>query len=577
MPRGFESIRYNAAERSDQELSQVGTRGITHRGTGRGREGSPAGPRFHTDEAAARFFLGQVLASDARERVRGLTAPDRPEAVPDLRFKSIQQVPDTRNRLVHFDQTQSSIPVFGSRVVVQLDQNRELVDVGGDVAEIKQVSPVASWSPADALGQIAALTGVGVGDLAAVSPPELTYFRHPNKETWHLSFFFKKVPAAPPEYLSRAADCKSHGHGRGLSPRQKHALLNYLVDAHDGHVLYYYPASPLLTGVPVELDGESEVPALEKFWGRMKTGGGFELFDPLRGIRTYDLGGGDIDSIPLPADPVHNAAANLGTAHRGAVSAHVNATKVFDYFNGILARHSVDDKGMELVSVVNCTYPADQAPPEWHNAVWYDNKMWYGQDSDGNGQLRSFSRFLDVIAHELTHGVTEHTSNLVYQDQSGALNESFSDIFGIIIANWDPTNPNKDVGTWTWTLGAGLGSNGGPLRDLSNPAATGDPDHMNNFLVTFSDNGGVHTNSNIHNKAAYNVLTAVDSNNARVFTPKEVGVLYYLCLSRLSSLAQFSDVRQGVLDVAAIYFPNPAKQAACLAAIRAAYDAVGIQ
>src|SRR4029077_20674676 len=123
-----------------------------------------------------------------------------------------------------------------------------------------------------------------------------------------------------------------------------------------------------------------------------------------------------------------------------------------------------------------------------------DGKMWYGQDAGPDGKLRSFSRFLDVIAHELTHGVTEHTSNLIYKDQSGALNESFSDILGIIIANWDPTNPDRDVSTWTWQLGVGLGDKGGPLRDLSNPKATGDPDHMKDFLKTRQDSGGVHTN-----------------------------------------------------------------------------------
>jgi bacillolysin/neutral peptidase B len=112
-------------------------------------------------------------------------------------------------------------------------------------------------------------------------------------------------------------------------------------------------------------------------------------------------------------------------------------------------------------------------------------------------------------------------ATFLIKDQSGALNESFSDIFGIIIANWDPQDPDRDVSSWTWQLGAGLGEGGGPLRDLSNPRVTGDPDHMQDFLRTKRDSGGVHTNSNIHNKAAYNVLTATDAHGRRVFRPME--------------------------------------------------------
>ena len=86
----------------------------------------------------------------------------------------------------------------------------------------------------------------------------------------------------------------------------------------------------------------------------------------------------------------------------------------------------------------------------------------------------------EVIAHELTHGVTEKSSQLVYRDQSGALNESFSDIFGIIIKNWWEAPIRDDVDTWDWELGPGLGQDG-PLRDLSDPTRTGKPDHMDAY------------------------------------------------------------------------------------------------
>src|SRR5262249_7704916 len=124
---------------------------------------------------------------------------------------------------------------------------------------------------------------------------------------------------------------------------------------------------------------------------------------------------GDIDRAPVPANAVSQPSNAWGSKNRAAVSAHVHATRVYDFYKSVLFRDGIDDKGMDLVSIVNCTYDQDESPPEWHNAVWHENKMWYGQDLAATGTLRSFARFLDVIAHELTHGVTEHTSNLVYQ------------------------------------------------------------------------------------------------------------------------------------------------------------------
>jgi len=96
--------------------------------------------------------------------------------------------------------------------------------------------------------------------------------------------------------------------------------------------------------------------------------------------------------------------------------------------------------------------------------------------------------------------------------------------------------------------------------------------------ATTSDSGGVHTNSNIHNKAAYNMLTAKDGNGARVFTPTEAAVLYYLCLSRLSSMATFTDVLHDLTAVVSIYYAgDPAKKADRVNHVTAAYKAVGIQ
>lgn len=150
--------------------------------------------------------------------------------------------------------------------------------------------------------------------------------------------------------------------------------------------------------------------------------------------------------LPVPDRPVEAAGGDYGTTNRAAVSAHLNASRVQDFYKLVLQRDGIDDKGMDLVSLVNVTAASMQSPPSLLNAFWWQRKMWYGQTMRG-GRLVSLSRYLDVIAHELTHGVIESTSNLVYATQSGALNESFADIAGVIISNWYTAPDPKDVGT----------------------------------------------------------------------------------------------------------------------------------
>ncbi|HCU7777653.1 TPA: zinc metalloproteinase aureolysin, partial [Staphylococcus aureus] len=133
-----------------------------------------------------------------------------------------------------------------------------------------------------------------------------------------------------------------------------------------------------------------------------------------------------------------------------------------------------------------------------NNAAWIGDKMIYG---DGDGRtFTSLSGANDVVAHELTHGVTQETANLEYKDQSGALNESFSDVFGYFVDDEDFLM-GEDVYT--------PGKEGDALRSMSNPEQFGQPAHMKDYVFTEKDNGGVHTNSGIPNKAAYNVIQAI--------------------------------------------------------------------
>jgi Zn-dependent metalloprotease len=566
---GLVPFHYHVAEQVPDEIERApalrGMRTIAP-------EGTDIQAGFASDEAAARHHLAEIFAADARPTVRGITAPEKAEQVPDLRLVDVQDLPGTDTHLVRFEQTRVSIPVFGGHAVCELDQNRGLVSARGEVAHVEGVSPTASVSPEEALAKVAEFADVDLSQLTNVDPPQLNFFRDP-ENVWRLIWLFRLVPAAPTELVKH-----SHGHGLGPSPREHNPLVDYLIDAHDGEVVFYYSAMPLLDA-PTFMRGIGEDGLEKEFFGQSVADDVFELADPLHDIATYDLQFGDIESTTL-TEPVRHAVADLGDTRKAVVSAHDNATIVDQFFRSVLQRDGIDNKGMRLINVVNCTYPRFEEPPVWHNAVWYGDRMWYGQAPGDDGALCSYARFLDVIAHELTHGITQHTSDLVYKDQSGALNESFSDIIGIIVRNWDETRPHDggQVDGWNWDLGPGLGESGAPLRDLEDPTSTNDPDHMNQYWDTDEDSGGVHRNSNIHNKAAYNVMTATLADGSRAFTPRESAYLFYLALTRLGRLSGFSDALQSVVDVAATMWRGDADE--CLAkvnAIRAAYASVGIE
>jgi Zn-dependent metalloprotease len=200
--------------------------------------------------------------------------------------------------------------------------------------------------------------------------------------------------------------------------------------------------------------------------------------------------------------------------------------------------------------------------------------MIYGQRKVG-GALRSYALALDVVAHELLHGLTENTARLEYRFESGALNESYSDIFGIIVANRGVQN----LDDWNWEIGEDLTETGIPLRDMRDPTKYAQPAHMQDFvrLPESDDHGGVHTNSGIHNKAAFNVLNAKTASGSNLFTPVDVARLYYVALVvHLSRTSSFNDCLAGVILAAKSMFASDPQLQEKLDGIKNAYSAVGI-
>lgn len=204
------------------------------------------------------------------------------------------------------------------------------------------------------------------------------------------------------------------------------------------------------------------------------------------------------------------------------VDAHVYVGWTYDFYYRMFGRHGLNDRDAPIRSISHpvkrsdlLTASGDVISTYYLNAFWCDGcgpggqgMMVFGEGLPDDYVLSStgqhvnyFAGALDVVAHELTHGVTAYTSNLEYLNESGALNESFSDMMGTSAEFFFQT-PGGGLGQADYLIGEDIITPGG-IRSMSNPASFGDPDHYSQRFQGSEDNGGVHTNSAIPNQAFY--------------------------------------------------------------------------
>ena len=528
-------------------------------------------PLFATDEAAARFYLDQRLAPRGMEEFRGIVAPEEPSVMSGLVPLDEQLSPVTGNRVIRFRQTHRGIPVFGSRVVVEIGASQEFVSADVKTGRVEG-DAVAKLSPAEAVATLAEAVDLDPGFVPPAAP-KLVFFGV-DDEHFALSYLIGDVPAEPPGGDDGGVP---EDHPDVAMESSLPESYDYLVDAHTGEILFSYPAG-LTLDVASLCRGVDDLGVQHEFNGRL-TPDGFEMLDPDRRLTTHDNQYAILAGALPPL--VTSPGADWQENNRAAVSAHVNATRVHDFYESVLHRQGIDGRGLGVVSVVNCITTGLKAPPEWVNAQWRpkEARMVYGQRRRDDGTYQTLATFLDVIAHELTHGVTAHTAMLVYAGEPGALNESMSDIFGVIINNWYRVGEHGTVLNWSWEIGPGLKEGGEPLRDASRPSRRGLPEHMSDYrqLPSVVDHGGVHINSGIHTLAAVKLLQSTDEQGASHFRPREIAGLYYSTLQRLTAQATFAETRNMLLDVVATRYAGfPDEAQVKRAAVEAAYDAVGV-
>jgi Zn-dependent metalloprotease len=278
----------------------------------------------------------------------------------------------------------------------------------------------------------------------------------------------------------------------------------------------------------------------------------------------YDVEGRGFDALPGKLVRSEGQARTNDPAVNEAYD-HSGAT--YDFYREVFNRNSLDDKGMSLISSVHLLR-------KMNNAFWNGEQMVYG-DGDGREFIR-FTKSLDVVGHELSHGVVSHTCRLEYRGESGALNEHFADVFGVMVNQW---KKNQTVVQADWLIGAGImgpSTKAKSLRTFKAGKAYEDdpllgtdpqPKHLRDKYKGSSDNGGVHINSGIPNHAFY--LTAMKI-GGRSWV--RAGRIWYRTLLSLTEKSGFKDmVRASTMEAATEFGRNSKEHKA----VKSAWKEVG--
>jgi Zn-dependent metalloprotease len=260
------------------------------------------------------------------------------------------------------------------------------------------------------------------------------------------------------------------------------------------------------------------------------------------------------------------------TVNRVGVSVHWASENTYDYYLQTFGRNSYDDDGAKIISYANWSENDDV-----NNAFWAGSFAAYGA---GDGILRESFGAIDVVGHEITHGVTDYAASLVYRGESGALNESFSDIFGAAVEFYAEGLEQGD-----WLMGEDVYKFSGAIRSMQDPKALSSPDtYMGEYWIDTQisfDNGGVHYNSGVQNHWFYLLTEGGAGENDDGFSYQVSGIglddASHIAYSNLSNYlfpnADYMDAATYSIQAAADLFGEESQQ---VQSVRSAWEAVGI-
>lgn len=440
-----------------------------------------------------------------------------------------------------FQQYYKTLPVYGSQLIVHISPEAELSLNGRSQPSPVMESVEPTWSVEQA-------KEVAIAELSQ----KTLYKQMSEKELEMLDYHGPESELVIYPYMD---DFGSFHLAYHLTLRPNFLeVYEYFVDANTGEIINSYNHT-------CSFDGSDTAQATD-LNGNTRTintydyNGTFYMYDASRemyngpdpglpkpgdgGIETLDLGGSSYANPQFEDITSSNNVWSGQSIYPNAVSAHYNAGLSYEYYRTVHNRNSINGQGGDIISFINVT---DENGSQLDNAFWNGQYMFYG---NGDQVFKPLAGALDVAGHEMSHGVIQNTANLEYQGESGAINESMADVFGVLI-DWGDWKLGEDIIANTNAFPTGC------LRDMSDPHNGGSsiqdvsngwqPDHYDERYTGSQDNGGVHINSGIPNKAFYLIASSIGK--------EKTEQIYYRALTQyLTRSSKFIDLRLAVVQAA---------------------------
>ena len=482
---------------------------------------------------------------------RNLTAPNE-----DYRVEKVQ-IDELKMAHTRVKQTIDNVPVWEGEAIVHLKEDGALSTVTDDLKESVSVVTVVNFTARQAI-KIAREMYQGSRFLTERPKADMWIFRGEDRD--HLVYRVQM---------------------RREDGTEETAMPVIFIDAQTGEKVFEYDNLQTATGSSL-YSGTVTI-------NTSSVGSTFYMEDPTnRRQGTFNMnntgntstGTGGTQSRYTDTDDVWNT-----TAQRAGVDAHYGAAMTYDYYKNVHGRNGIDgNNGPGTTTSASGGVPLVVSRvhfgSNYNNAFWNGSNMTYG---DGNGTSFTPLVTLDICGHEMTHGVTERTANLTYSGESGALNESMSDVFGAMVERYA-----KGESANTWKIGEDAytpGTAGDALRYMDNPHLAGnggytsddDPDHYSERYTGTADSGGVHINSGIANKAFY--LLAKGGTHHRGGSMTGIGaddaakIWYKALTSYMTSGTNFAGARTATLNAASALYGSTSAQ---YAAVGQAWCLVGV-
>lgn len=487
---------------------------------------SPQGIRDYVgseDNATVRMLAGNDLAG---------SNPANPETAQQLsaRFfdnnKSLLRLKDPQKELLLVKETTDT--QLGTKV---LRYNQQF--------EGYEVWPAQVVTNTSAQGYLIVVTGAYVAtpeglDLNATVQPEVAV----NSAYQHLGL---AAPAKLPQPILKIYSDKGKAQELAYEVQVEGGMRDsqVFIGARSGKVLA--SISKICTGTPVSGTGVGLLSSTPLPLNLYQEGTSYSAIDTTKAMfnGTTTPFSGVIrvkDAASTTGAPV-SSTLRYGFPDKEAASALYSMGKVYDFYKSTFARESWNGTGGSLIATIRVKYPDGSLMP---NAFWNGSEMFFGSAD-------KFAGAIDVVGHEVTHGVVQASSGLVYQNQSGALSESFADIFGEGVEDF------VTAGAADWKIGTGLTYNWGysnpqaelgTLRSFPSPEVYDQPSRMSKYV----DAGGVHTNSGIPNYAYYLLVVGLPSGG--IGRAKSQQIYYRALTTKLSANSSFLDLRLAVVKSA---------------------------